>query len=253
MDRRLEVNRLTSAEQEEYVARYDGEIVAADRLVDRLLRRLEKLGVAHTTVVVILSDHGETLFEREWTMDHGTRPYDEQARVPLVIHLPGDRLAGRRVAGQVSLLDVAPTVLDIFDVEPAEPMPGRSLMALARGESDGDGPRPAFITARCEPDRVPHISAPLLQTDLVRAIRLPTVKLVEFPTVARGRHPELFDLVTDPTEQTDLSDHSTELAASLHDALERWQDQSGSTTELEPLELEPEVEAALRELGYLED
>lgn len=253
IDRRLAVNRLTREERAEYVARYDGEIVVADRLVDRLIDSLDRLGVEHNTVVVVLSDHGETLFEREWAMDHGTRPYDEQARVPLIVNLPGDRLAGRRIPDQVSLLDVAPTVLEIFGLAPSSPLPGRSLLPLARGLADDQAPRPTFITARCEPARVPHIDAKLVRGGLVRAVRLPGVKLVVFPTGPPTGVRELYDLIADPTEQNDLSAHKPALLAPLHDELERWWASVGADSDSAPLELTPEVEAVLRELGYLTD
>jgi arylsulfatase A-like enzyme len=253
IDRLITVNQLSYLEQQEYVARYDGEIVVADRLLDRLLQGLEKLGVADTTVVVVLSDHGETLFEREWTMDHGTRPYDEQARVPMVLHLPGDRLAGRRVADQVSLLDVVPTLLDLLDVDPPEGLQGRSLLPLARGESAATAPRPVFITARCEPQRVPHIRAPLTDKGLVRAVRLPGIKLIEFPMAGSRRYPEVFDLGDDPGERINQAKTNVDTALILHRELERWQADSGSDPEPAAPELDPEVEAALRELGYIDD
>jgi len=253
LDRLLSVNRLTPAEQQEYVARYDGEIVVADRLADRLLRELEKLGVAHNTVVVMLSDHGETLFEREWTMDHGARAYDEQARVPLIIHVPGDPDAGRRVPDQVSLLDVVPTVFDIFDLEPRESLPGRSLLPLMRGKPTGANPRPVFITARAEPQRVPHIKAQLLNRGLVRAIRLPEIKLIEYPAAGRRHQPELFNLIDDPGERDNRAGENIDIVVGLHNELERWQRMSGEAPDPDGIVLDPEVEQALRELGYIND
>ncbi len=253
IDRLLSVNRLNSEEQQEYVARYDGEIVVADRLADRLLRELENLGVAHNTVVVVLADHGETLFEREWTMDHGARPYDEQARIPLILHVPGDPDAGKRVPDQVSLLDVVPTVFDIFGLESPDSLPGRSLLPLIRGESSGSKPRPVFITARSEPRRVPHIKAQLLNRGLVRAMRLPEIKLIEYPAPGGRRQPELFNLIDDPGERDNRAGENFDIVVGLHSELERWQATNGETSDPDGIALTPEVEAALRELGYIDD
>ena len=252
LDRRLAVNQLTSLEQREYVARYDGEIVVADRLLDRLLDELDDLGVAHNTVVVVLSDHGETLFEREWTMDHGTRPYDEQARIPLLLAIPGDSSAGRRVAEQVSLVDVFPTLLEVFGMAAPDDLQGRSLLPLVRGEPETDR-RPAFITARSDPHRVPHLGVPLSSRGLVRAIRLPGLKLIEYPTPEGGQHPELFVLSDDPEERRNRATESPESAAALHRELEHWQMTSGADPLVDDPVLDPETEAALRELGYLGD
>jgi arylsulfatase A-like enzyme len=251
--RLLELNRLSEPEQAEFTARYDGEILVADRLLGHLLGLLETMDAVGNTVLIVLSDHGETLFEREWTMDHGARPYEEQVRVPLILHIPGDRSAGRRVPDQVSLIDITPTVLDILGIEPPEGVQGRSLLPLARGEAADPSPRPAFITARTEPQRLPRVTEPLAKGALARAIRLPGIKLVEYPTTERRWHPELYSLVDDPGETEDLVDAMFDTAASLHRELERWQTTSGIDPFTPAPQLEPDVEAALRVLGYIDD
>ena len=253
LNRLITVNRLTKFEQREYIARYDGEIVVADRLLNRLLDALESLGVAHNTVVIVLSDHGETLFERKWTMDHGCRPYEEQIHVPMVLHIPGENASGHRVSDQVSLLDVVPTVLDVFDLAPQEGVQGRSLLPLARDEVTTDPSRPAFITARSAPERVPHINAPLTSRGLVRAVRLPNVKLIEYPTSMGGWSPELFVLSDDPGERDNRAESGNDTALFLRQELDRLQAHSGTDFAPEAPILEPEVEAALRELGYIDD
>jgi len=253
LNRLITVNRLTKFEQREYIARYDGEIVVADRLLNRLLDALESLGVAHNTVVIVLSDHGETLFERKWTMDHGCRPYEEQIHVPMVLHIPGENASGHRVSDQVSLLDVVPTVLDVFDLAPQEGVQGRSLLPLARDEVTSDPSRPAFITARSAPERVPHINAPLTSRGLVRAVRLPNVKLIEYPTSMGGWSPELFVLSDDPGERDNRAESGNDTALFLRQELDRLQAHSGTDFAPEAPILEPEVEAALRELGYIDD
>lgn len=253
IDRLASTNPLSYLEQQEYLARYDGEIVVADRLFEDLLDGLNELGVAHNTAVMVLSDHGETLFEREWTMDHGTRPYEEQARVPMMLHIPGDRSSGLRVVDQVSLLDVVPTLLDVFGFDPPDGLEGRSLLPLARGEVTTNPPRPAFITARSVPERVPHINAPLTSRGLVRAVRLPDVKLIEYPTSKGGWSPELFVLSDDPGERENLAESSNDTSLFLRQELERWQADSGTDFAPEAPVLDPEVEAALRELGYIDD
>lgn len=251
IDRRSSINRLSEAEKREYIARYDGEIAVADRLLDQLLVALDTLGATDNTVVILLSDHGETLFERDWVMDHGARPYDEQARVPLILRLPGGRLAGRRVAEQVSLVDVAPTVLEIFGIDTPGGVQGRSLLPLARGI--GGDPRPALITARPEPSRVPHIDGPLSKSGLVRAIRLPGRKLIEYPRSADRWHTELFNLDADPDERVDASGARSAEVEELHRSLDRLFHASGESEPTSSPELEPAVADALRELGYIDD
>ncbi|HSN55900.1 MAG TPA: hypothetical protein VLT32_14595, partial [Candidatus Sulfomarinibacteraceae bacterium] len=183
---------------------------------------------------------------------HGARPYDEQARVPLFLHLPGDRLAGGRVPDQVSLVDIVPTVADIFDLAPPEGVRGRGLLPLAE---DPEGERqalPTFITARPEPSRVPHIRQPLTTSGLVCTIRMPGVKLVEFPMTRSRWHAELFDLAADPGERSNLAEAGLDATLALHTELEAWRVATASGGNLELPALDPEVEEALRQLGYLE-
>lgn len=119
-----------------YAARhapYDGEVAFADAQVGRLLSAVdEHFGAG--TLVVVTSDHGESLGEHG-ELSHSHTIYDATQRVPLIMLGPG-LPAGRTVASVVSLADVAPTVLDLLDLEPL-PGPetrGRSLLPAISGK-----------------------------------------------------------------------------------------------------------------------
>ena len=111
---------------------YDSGVAYADEELDRLLTGMKRLGLLDRTVVVITSDHGEALGERGLA-DHAYL-YDFNLKVPLVLVLPAGH--GRRVASQVSLVDVAPTILDFAGVPPVEGLDGRSLRGLAEGRAE---------------------------------------------------------------------------------------------------------------------
>lgn len=121
-------------------ALYDAGIGHADEQVARLLAGLERLGVRDRAVVVLTSDHGESLGE------HGRVGHvdltDEALLVPLVIEAPGGRGAGRRVREQVRQVDLAPTVLELLGVEAPAGLDGVSLAAALDG-----GPVPAPAVA----------------------------------------------------------------------------------------------------------
>src|SRR5262249_61854 len=102
---------LDDADRRRVVDLYDGEIHVDDRLVGSVLDALARLGLDRRTLVVLLSDHGEELFERG-TIGHGHSLYDELVRVPLVVRFP-DGAPGRRVPQQVRAMDVFPTVLEV--------------------------------------------------------------------------------------------------------------------------------------------
>ncbi len=117
-------------------ALYDAGVGHADEQVARLLAGLERIGVRERTVVVLTSDHGESLGE------HGRVGHvdltDEALLVPLVIEVPGGRGAGVRVAEQVRQVDLAPTLLELLGVQGPAGLDGVSLTAALDG-----GPVPA--------------------------------------------------------------------------------------------------------------
>ena len=89
---------------------YDGEIASVDAAVGRLLAGLRERKLYDGALVVVASDHGESLGEHGEDT-HGVFLYEATIHVPLLLRLPGGRDAGRRVRARVSLVDVAPTVL----------------------------------------------------------------------------------------------------------------------------------------------
>ena len=117
------------------VGQYDGAVAYGDQEFGRLLAGLRERGLYDRALVVFLSDHGEEFLDHGgWV--HGHTLFDELVRVPLVVKYPRGREAGRRVAGQVHLLDVLPTVLEGQGL----PVPG-GLAGRALDESfDGRAP-----------------------------------------------------------------------------------------------------------------
>ena len=132
----------------EYVDRYDGEVAFADHEVARFLDAYDQLlGLDHA-VVVLASDHGETLTEpgRERLFGHGFDVWREQLHVVLALRGPGIP-AGRR-SDPVSLLDVAPTLLGLAGAPPVQGLDGRSLLAPPEPQrellAEGAGPHRGF-------------------------------------------------------------------------------------------------------------
>ena len=86
-----------------------------DDKVGRIRQRLEELGLAENTVIIVTSDHGDMLGEKGlW---YKMSPYEESARVPLIIHGPEHLVPRGRHATPVSLLDL--TLLELSDAAPA--------------------------------------------------------------------------------------------------------------------------------------
>ncbi|HEY8518228.1 MAG TPA: sulfatase [Candidatus Binatia bacterium] len=102
---------------------YAGDVLYTDAQVARLLAELDALGRRDDTVVIVTADHGEALGENG-LLGHNWFATEPVLRIPLLIRAPGRVPAGARVSSLVSLVDLAPTVLDLAGVSQLEdPMP----------------------------------------------------------------------------------------------------------------------------------
>ncbi len=128
---------LNKRERAYFKALYDGELAFVDAQIGRIVKRLRDLGDEANTIVVITSDHGESLpghLEGRVTGHSLIHTYSV-LRVPLIISGgPVSSRAGTRVVEMVDLVDVAPTLLDLSGLRAPASWEGRSLDPLLRGE-----------------------------------------------------------------------------------------------------------------------
>lgn len=117
-------------------ALYDGLIAELDNELGKLLAAIDQY--APETIIIVLSDHGEA-FGEHGDFLHG-RHHREILQVPLIIRLPGAE-HGVRVETAFSLVDLAPTILDMLSIPLMEQFQGKALMDLVRG------PAPKFVFA----------------------------------------------------------------------------------------------------------
>jgi choline-sulfatase len=111
---------------------YEGEIAYVDEQIGRLRGALDGLGLLEGTVVVVVSDHGESLGEHGEST-HGVFLYQSTLHVPLIVVAPGRWPAGKRIASLASLTDVAPTLLEMAGQTPPSGLDGRSLAGAVAG------------------------------------------------------------------------------------------------------------------------
>lgn len=179
--------------------KYCETLTAMDHDIVRLLDRIEALGLQDNTVVIYMGDNG-----MQWgTHDcHGIRePYEESARLPLIIRAPGLVPDPGAVRRQMALnIDLAPTLLALAGVRVPPEMDGRSLVPLLA--DPGAAERAHFLMEfwRYFPENTPSYTG----------VRTNRYKYVEFE---RGRAPWLFDLVRDPGEHRNL--HGTPEGAAV--------------------------------------
>ena len=148
---------LSKAELKHAHALYCGEVTLVDRWVGHLLRRIEELGLADDTAVILTTDHGfyhgehgligkAVIREKPRRVVLYTPLWQEVARVPLMIRLPKTR-GGRRVRGYAQMTDLMPTILALAGLDVPPTCQGVSLVPLLRGERKS--PRRAAISSAC--------------------------------------------------------------------------------------------------------
>ena len=167
---------------------YYAEISFVDDQIARLLAALDRFGLADDTVVLVTADHGEMLGERGlWYKMHF---YEWALRVPLIAWAPA-RWGARRIAAPVSLLDIAPTLVELAGglAEPALTWDGRSLVQLIEGREAPLRPVLAEYTAE-------GALAPVLM------VRDGDLKLIW----SEADPPLLYDLAADPQERRNLAE-----------------------------------------------
>jgi arylsulfatase A-like enzyme len=200
---------------------YLGEVAATDSFLTPLLAPFLD-GREPPALVVVTSDHGEALGEHG-ELTHGLFAYEPTLKVPLVVWHPG--IQPGRDDRSARHVDIAPTILQALGLEVPEGMPGRSLLAPARGSET------SYFEALST-----HLNrgwAPLRGTLENRK------KYIDLPL------PELYDLAADPGEKDNLFARERRTSRALRDALPEesvWPPPRGA--------ISPEEEARLRSLGY---
>lgn len=111
--------------------RYVREIAIVDKQIGRLRRHLREAGLERDAIFIVSADHGEAFGEHGTTF-HAKTAYEELLRVPLIVHVPG--LPGRRIDRPVTLMDVGPTLLDLFGLPTPGVFMGESLLPLVAGK-----------------------------------------------------------------------------------------------------------------------
>lgn len=177
---------------------YDAGIRSADDQMARLVSRLRENDLWESCTFALTADHGEEF------LDHGGRYhaplglYDEIARVPLMIRVPG--IAKKPIASTpFSHLHLAPTLLDILDIEPPRTFEGRTLLSNLLEGSPWDAPAIAECVYGC--------TNPLRAKDRMGE-RLLSIRSAENKMVMRiaaGTTEQVYDLDADPEELRPLA------------------------------------------------
>ncbi|HVN79537.1 MAG TPA: sulfatase-like hydrolase/transferase [Terriglobia bacterium] len=223
--------------KEQYKANpYDGEIAYTDRELGRFLELLKQKRLYENTVVVLAGDHGESFGEhKEWT--HGYFIYDPTILVPLIIKTIQKETAGKVVIEQVSLVDVAPTILQLLDLPRPTELQGLGMLGLMLGKQR-DWQRQAYSET--------FYPAQFGWSPLM-AVRRADAKFIKAPKS------ELYELRGDPGEHVNRilqrNALAHELNANLTQIESTYSDPNASQTA--SLSLSPQELEKLGALGYV--
>ena len=108
-----------------YVSQYDGEIRFADTGVRNVLDHLVQTGIANNTIIIVLSDHGESLGENDHYFAHGHNVTPELVEIPLLFSVP--KKAAERRFYPVQNVDIAPTLLQLLNITVPGTFRGQAL------------------------------------------------------------------------------------------------------------------------------
>lgn len=223
--------------------RYEQEIRELDDQLRAFVEELEKIVPADRLLLIITADHGEEFREHE-QFTH-VQLYDEVMHVPLLVRWDGVVRPGARSNALVSLVDVAPTVLDLLGLPPLPDADGTSLAAIARGEADSIPRKVVFAQS------IPYGLTGVKWHFIGRTAETKCI-LAEDDTV------ECFDLTDDPREQRPRVPGESPRLGEVHELVRAYRERAmrpiiaagKQTVEDGFRQVDAETERNLRALGY---
>lgn len=227
-------------------ALYDGEVLHADRQFGAFIAFLKYLGLYADSLIVLAADHGEE-FAEHGGFGHGHSLFEEQVHVPLLIKFPGGREAGTQVEPRVSLVDIAPTILEVAGADLTQfDFDGLSLARPTSLDNERVVLAETKKKSRSRSVQVDLIAIGMGALKCVYGERSIGNPLASQPVF------HVFDLATDPSEEQALEPDSVQAArclAELRETLDADLSLPAATTEVP---LSDEQRARLRSLGYLD-
>jgi arylsulfatase A-like enzyme len=213
---------------------YDAEVACSDWAFENKMEILERLGVWDDTLVAFVGDHGEE-FREHGSLTHGHSLYREMVGVPLILRLPSGEHGGLRIAWGGQHIDVMPTVLDYLGLPLPDHVRGRSLVAELPNSPGADELPPMFAASR----------------DRLASVVYQGWKAIASQRRLRSDSTQLYDLRADPDEQTDLAEALPVRTGYFLSMIRREMLASKDVFKADSIEIDPETEAELRALGYL--
>ncbi len=217
-------------------ALYDGALNYLDYRIGEFVKFIEGLGLLDNTVLVVTSDHGDSLGEHNH-LGHRMTLYEPLVRVPLIIRYPARFQPGARIAQQIQLADLYPTFLELAGADSAEVRTNgfHSLLALPDLAA-----RPFTVAENTTPKSLNNMLLRMIRTD-------------RYKYIWKSNHQhELYDLAGDPAETTNLVAMQPDVARRMIEQLEAWErGLEAKRIETREAEYDEATLQRLRGLGYV--
>lgn len=239
-------NAFSKAEQTLLSDLYDEEVAYNDAQLARFVDHLRERDLLDDTLIVVVSDHGEELFDR-MSIGHGGRNlHRELTHIPLILHWPNGLPAGRVVEPLFGAVDAMPTLLELIGLEPLTGIDGESRAWLVRDAAPPHPYRPLVVVEVGKVYRDPI------------GVRTPDLLFVNDRTRRfgeKGSATGLWQLANDPNERANTFAQSGDVVRSIESFLAKWETQrverAKSFISPTPVPLDDDSIRRLQELGYL--
>jgi lipoteichoic acid synthase len=183
------------SDDDPHLNRYLNALRSSDASIGELLEHLRQHGLANETLVVVIGDHGEA-FGEHGAQVHGNNVFEEEVHIPLLLVNPNFRGDSEQAVG--GLVDLAPTILDVLEIEAPLAWQGRSMFAIERS------PRVYFMAPNSE---------------MIAGYREGDSKFIF--NLARNKI-SVFDLERDPGETRNIVQEMGEAAKEVPERLAAW-------------------------------
>ena len=211
-----------------YIAQYDAAIRYVDTQIGLLMEKLKRLNFYNKTIVVLTADHGESLGEHNFYLDHDSL-YDEIIKIPLIIKCNGILPKGIIINSQLESIDIVPTILDILKIKSTK-LKGVSLLPLISGRQE---------------QPLEHAFS---MSSEATSIRTKDWKLIHNLTTDKN---ELYNLNDDPGELTNLISMEKEKFKFLKRRLDYYLNNLALSKSIKPKQpLDEYTKEKLRSFGY---
>lgn len=188
-------------------ANYAGEASNVDHWYGKILSTAADLGLLDNTVVIFMSDHGALLGEQGQFVKGPERLRRQVTHIPLLMKVPGNQYAGKRVPGFVQIPDIAPTILSRLNLKPPSRVTGQDLWPYVTGERTNTRDHVVQAFGYIAAVRTPEWNYSAIWN---REKYVGTYK------------PQLYDRRKDPDELKTVADDNPAVIKELHTKLEQY-------------------------------